>query len=441
MVSTEQLYEIFRLHPIVSIDSRRIETGCLFFALRGEHFDGNQFAAQAIDKGAAYAIVDDPKVAIDDRYLLVPDVLKALQDLAQHYRQTFSIPVVAIAGSNGKTTTKELLTAVLSKLLKTHATPGNLNNHIGVPLTLLAMPPDTQIAVVELGANHLGENRLLCEIAMPTHGLVTNIGQDHLEGFGGIEGVKKANAELYAYLAQQGGTAFVHADDPVLLDLVPPDLSVIYYGQKGLPRRAALELATEVELLEWVPTVKLALGQASGKPLVVTTHLPGKFNFHNIMAAVAVGRYFGLPDDLIAEAIAAYVPQNLRSQWIEWGKAKVFLDAYNANPSSMRKALEYFAALPNEKKAVILGEMKELGEFTRSAHEELAKWVSTLGIDCIILIGEAFREPALQTGALHFENTQALKGWLEEQSFEDYVILVKGSRSNRLEQLFTTQPT
>ena len=335
MHTLQQLYKIYLQHPNVITDSRKIETGCLFFALKGENFNGNKFAAQAIEKGAAYAIIDEADFQQGEQYILVEDVLTTLQKLARHHRQQFAIPVIAITGSNGKTTTKELISAVLSSHYQAHFTKGNFNNHIGVPLTLLAMPLDTEVAIIEMGANHKNEIGFLCKIARPTHGLITNIGSAHLEGFGSLEGVKQAKSELYGYLANHKGVAFINQDEPFLGELAEGIKWKIFYkkGEKPFSDR----LPFEVQLIIDTPFVKAAFASHRGEYVRVDSQLIGAYNFNNIMTAVVLGTYFKVPGKKVKAAIEKYVSVNNRSQLLSIGTNTFILDAYNANPTSMKK--------------------------------------------------------------------------------------------------------
>ncbi len=432
-MNTQELYQIYLRHTKVSIDSRKAEKGGLFFALKGERFDGNQFAATALDAGAAYAVVDDPAVARGSRCILVQDSLKALQELARHHRRQFFIPVIAITGSNGKTTTKELIAAVLGSHYKLHFTQGNLNNHIGVPLTLLAMPPEAEVAVIEMGANHQGEIDLLCRIAEPSHGLITNIGKAHLEGFGGIEGVKKGKSELYRYLAETGGMVFVSRNERFLEELAAPVEKKIFYRRSDKP--AVAERDIEIQLLATQPFVRAAFIDQEGKRYEVNSHLIGAYNFNNIMTAIALGKYFKAPCGKIARAIEAYIPENMRSQILRRDSNTFVLDAYNANPSSMREAILTFAAMEGRPKVAILGDMLELGEESRREHERIAELAAEQGFDDAVFVGPEFEAVARSAGFRHFTDVAELKQWFGAQHFRNCFFLVKGSRGMRLERV------
>jgi UDP-N-acetylmuramoyl-tripeptide--D-alanyl-D-alanine ligase len=432
MLSTEQLYHKFLECSSVSTDTRRITPDCLFVALKGDNFDGNQFAEQAIAAGARYALVDDPAVAERDaRCLLVADGLLALQDLARHHRQTFTFPVVALTGSNGKTTTKELIAAVLLKKYRTYATIGNLNNHIGVPLTLLAIrtdePEPYDMAVVEMGANHQQEIALLCSIAQPTHGLITNVGKAHLEGFGGVEGVRKGKGELYDYLAQHGQTVFINSRDKVLVAMYRERLKTL--RSEATFAEAIFYPGDPIELVQESPVMYRTVDGTD-----VTTHLPGQYNFENMLAAMAIGQYFGVTPEEINRAIADYNPTNNRSQVVHKGTNTVLLDAYNANPSSMAAAVQQFAAMPAKRRVVILGDMYELGPESEAEHEALGKLIADGKFDLVVLAGKDMK---YALGALpkayYFPDKFSLHNWVMDNPMTDTHILIKGSRGMSLE--------
>ncbi|GAB3554414.1 UDP-N-acetylmuramoyl-tripeptide--D-alanyl-D-alanine ligase [Spirosoma fluminis] len=429
MLSTEQLYHKFQECLGVSTDTRRITPDCLFVALKGASFDGNQFAEQALAAGARYALVDDPAVAHRDRRcLLVPDSLTALQDLARHHRQTFTFPVIGLTGSNGKTTTKELIAAVLSKNYRTYATVGNLNNHIGVPLTLLSLNEQCELAVVEMGANHQKEIELLCSIAQPSHGLITNVGKAHLEGFGGIEGVRKGKGELYDYLAQNARTVFINSRDTVLTAMYRERLKRI--RSETTFAEAIFYPGDPTELLQESPVVKYR--DATGEE--VTTHLPGRHNFENILAALAIGQYFGISLQDANHAVADYNPTNNRSQIVAKGTNTVLLDAYNANPSSMAAAIRQFAAMPAKRKMVILGDMYELGDESEAEHAALGKLIAEAKFDTVILAGKDMKF-ALNylPKAYYFPDKFSLHNWVMDNPMTDTYVLIKGSRGMSLE--------
>jgi UDP-N-acetylmuramoyl-tripeptide--D-alanyl-D-alanine ligase len=439
MLSTQQLYAKFLECTGVSTDTRRITPNCLFVALKGDNFNGNTFAQQALASGARYALIDNADLAQQDtdysalnsRLLLVPDALLALQDLARHHRQTFTFPVVGLTGSNGKTTTKELIAAVLGKNYRTYATLGNLNNHIGVPLTLLAITDQYDMAVVEMGANHQKEIELLCSIAQPTHGLITNVGKAHLEGFGGIEGVRKGKGELYDYLAQNGRTVFINSRDTTLTAMYRERLKSI--RSESTFAEAIFYPGDPVELIQESPVV-IYNDTAHGQE--VTTHLPGRYNFENMLAALAIGQYFGVSPADANRAVADYNPTNNRSQVVVKGTNTILLDAYNANPSSMAAAIRQFAATPARHKVVILGDMYELGNESEAEHAALGKLIAECGFDLVILAGQDMK---FALGALpkayYIPDKFSLHNWLMDHPMTDTHILVKGSRGMGLESV------
>ena len=432
MDRTGELYEIFRHSGAVTTDSRTVSHGSLFFALRGENFDGNDYAAAAIEAGAAVAVVDNPAavpVIGADKYFLVDDVLAALQQLAALHRCKLGIPVLAITGSNGKTTTKELIGRILSKKYRVAVTQGNLNNHIGVPLTILAMDDKAAFGVVEMGASHCGEIALLCRIAQPDYGIITNIGKAHIEGFGGIEGVARGKGELFDYLAASGGTAFYLKENAALSGMAA--------------ERVNLEVAsyTVGELAVTDNVENSGFLNISWKDGILKTHLVGDYNLYNIAAAIAVGEYFGVAAEQIVAAVESYIPDNNRSQRLETAHNLLILDAYNANPTSMEKALENFAvAGTGRPKAVILGDMLELGEYAGYEHMQVITLLHNLGFAEIYLVGRNFTDAATRLGVVGsqtrvFADTGQFITWLEENPIVSRAILIKGSRGNRLEKI------
>ena len=352
-----ELYTLFKLYPKIITDSRCVENNSIFFALKGENFDGNKFAIKALESGAKYAVIDNAKFKLNDNFILVDNVLKCLQQLASFHREQFVIPLIGITGTNGKTTTKELIHTVLKRKFKTHATKGNFNNHIGVPLTLLEMPLNTEIAIIEMGANHQGEIKELCEIAKPNYGLITNIGKAHLEGFGGFEGVVKAKNELYNFIRNYG-RAFLNSDNKLLSELAE-NLNSIKYGTKQ-------DSDCFAEILEINPYVKLRWNNID-----IQSNLIGKYNFENILAAICIGNFFNVAHSNIKSAVENYIPQNNRSQIVQTKTNKILLDAYNANPTSMSLAIESFELLKSKTKVVILGDMLELGDESIFEHKEI----------------------------------------------------------------------
>jgi UDP-N-acetylmuramoyl-tripeptide--D-alanyl-D-alanine ligase len=430
--STETLYSIFQKGAKISTDTRQVSEGCIFFALKGDKFDGNQYAAEALQKGAAYAVVDDPAVVADDRYLLVEDVLAALQDLARHHRKTFTFPVIALTGSNGKTTTKELIAKVLSMKYNTYATKGNLNNHIGVPLTILSVDPAKhEMAVIEMGANHQAEIALLSTIALPTHGLITNIGKAHLEGFGGVEGIKKGKGELFDFLSKKKGTVFANTTHDTIMEMVSKRRAfgeIVFYCSESS--------SVNPILLQESPFV---IFENNGKK--VSTHLPGSYNFDNICAALAVGKHFEVADEDANEAVSTYQPDNNRSQIVKKGSNTVIMDAYNANPSSMAAAVANFAKLDAPKKMLILGDMFELGDAAEEEHLALGKLIAAEKFDIVILSGKLMQHalPALPK-AYYFPDKFSLHNWVMDNPQENTYILIKGSRGMALETVLGMIP-
>ena len=419
-----ELYSIFLQHPAVETDTRKLKPGNLFFALKGPNFNGNQFARQALDAGAAYAIIDEPANFTDDRLIYVDDALQTLQDLAKHHRQQFIIPFIAITGSNGKTTTKELLSEVLATTYKTYTTKGNLNNHIGVPLTILSVKKDAEIAVIEMGANHQKEIKGYCQYTMPTHGIITNCGKAHLEGFGGQAGVRKGKGELFDYLRANRGTAFIMNDYDYLREMSQGISLVKTYGTVN-----AMVTGTVNKTTEFLQ-VDMSGGTGIDK---ITTNLVGEYNLPNVLAAVAAGKYFNVPDASIKQALEQYVPSNSRSQLVEMGTNKVILDAYNANPTSMKAAIENFAKMDDADKVLLLGGMMELGDESLTEHEAIVQLIEKNKWKAVVLVGGDFSK--VKNPFIYFADSLAAKEWLNEQHFENTKLLVKGSRSMQMEKM------
>ncbi|MBS1568175.1 MAG: UDP-N-acetylmuramoyl-tripeptide--D-alanyl-D-alanine ligase [Bacteroidetes bacterium] len=439
MANASSLHQLFLASSGISTDTRKPLPGGLFFALSGPNFNANAFAVQALEGGCSHAVVDDPAVVTDQRFLLVPDTLKALQELARHHRRTFDIPVIGITGTNGKTTTKELVHAVLAADRPTLATEGNLNNHIGVPLTLLKLKAGHRIAIIEMGASKRGDIAELCAIAEPTHGLITNIGKAHLEGFGSVEGVIATKTELYEWLRTHDGTAFVHGDDPLLMAKSEGITKRITYGTGEANKLHGdfidgpppyLNFYFNVPSPAGVPTVP-----GFPKGWHCETKLVGTYNLPNALAAVAVGKHFGIGDDLITDAICSYEPANSRSQFKDTGKNQLVLDAYNANPTSMAAALTNFEHLKSDRpKLAILGDMLELGEVSRAEHEGIIALTQQLGLEALF-IGNEFVQASASSGVrCHASAADALKA-LQAESPTGYLILVKGSRGVKLETI------
>jgi UDP-N-acetylmuramoyl-tripeptide--D-alanyl-D-alanine ligase len=369
----------------------------------------------------------------NDQFILVDDVLKTLQDLASLHRQNFEIPVLAITGSNGKTTTKELVYAILKSYYNSHCTQGNFNNHIGLPLTLLAMEKDTEIAVIEMGANHIGEIAFLCNIAKPTHGIITNIGKAHLEGFGSFEGIKKAKGELFQFLKKNKGVALVNLDESYLNELSEGISHRIFYHRSDFP--SPKNMALETKLIAEDPFVKVAF--LDGDKMITTqSQIIGNYNFNNIQTAIAVGKYFKVPAAKIKQAIENYVPSNNRSQIVKQATNTYILDAYNANPTSMRQALSNLSKIDGTHKIAILGDMLELGDYSQKEHLDLLEYALKMNFDQLILVGSEFEKTGKKSAnILCFNEIEPLKEWFSKQSFRNTVFLIKGSRGLKLEKL------
>ena len=423
-MNLNELYELFLHHEKITTDSRHCPANSLFFALKGERFDGNQYAAKALEAGAAYAIIDNPEYLSGDRMILVDNVLDCLQQLAHRHRKALGIPVIGITGTNGKTTTKELLASVLATKFNVLATEGNLNNQIGVPLTLLRMNPDHEIAVVEMGASHPGDIDELVHIVAPNYGLITNVGCAHLEGFGSFEGVLHTKGELYDYLRHTNGKIFINQENKDLMGIAH-GLEQITYGQ----HEGAFAVGHVVEsnpflTFDW---------KQQGKIHVVETHLVGAYNIDNVLAAVAVGRYFKIPAERISRAIAAYEPTNNRSQYKKTERNDLIIDAYNANPTSMKAALDNFASLPVHPKAVVLGDMLELGKTSDELHNGIVRQLQAEAFDKVYLCGQHFARTADSFPS--FTTTEELIAALRQDKLEGYHILIKGSHSMGLENV------
>lgn len=423
-MNLNELYELFLHHEKITTDSRHCPANSLFFALKGERFDGNQYAAKALEAGAAYAIIDNPEYLSGDRMILVDNVLDCLQQLAHRHRKALGIPVIGITGTNGKTTTKELLASVLATKFNVLATEGNLNNQIGVPLTLLRMNPDHEIAVVEMGASHPGDIDELVHIVAPNYGLITNVGCAHLEGFGSFEGVLHTKGELYDYLRHTNGKIFINQENKDLMGIAH-GLEQITYGQ----HEGAFAVGHVVEsnpflTFDW---------KQQGKIHVVESHLVGAYNIDNVLAAVAVGRYFKIPAERISRAIAAYEPTNNRSQYKKTERNALIIDAYNANPTSMKAALDNFASLPVHPKAVVLGDMLELGKTSDELHSGIVRQLQAEAFDKVYLCGQHFARTADSFPS--FTTTEELIAALRQDKLEGYHILIKGSHSMGLENV------
>jgi UDP-N-acetylmuramoyl-tripeptide--D-alanyl-D-alanine ligase len=424
MSETDILYKRYLESTGVSTDTRTVAPGNIFFALKGPAHNANRFAVGALKKGAMLAVVDEEPYATGDDTMLVPDALAALQNLALHHRRQLSIPVLGITGSNGKTTTKELVRDVLSTKYKVLATRGNLNNHIGVPLTVLSITADIELAVVEMGANHVGEIAVLCSIALPTHGLITNIGKAHIGLFGGIEGIIKGKTELYQHLRASDGVVFVNQDQKVLLEKSEGMAQRHLYPHQDAYYHCSLE--------DTHPALKIRTEEGT----LINTGLVGAYNFGNVSSALCIGKYFGIDPNAAAQAVASYIPENNRSQILNQNGVLVVLDAYNANPTSMAAAIESLWNMNDQKKAVILGDMYELGDTTEAEHRAIGKLLAEKRADRILLCGE-FMEYAHQEcpGSHYFANKSDLAAYLQSTSLRGYTVLVKGSRGMALEDL------
>ncbi|WP_410266001.1 UDP-N-acetylmuramoyl-tripeptide--D-alanyl-D-alanine ligase [Cyclobacterium sp.] len=420
------LHEHFLSCRRVCTDTRKLQKGDMFFALKGPNFDGNEYAAKALEQGASMAVVDDPKVVAGDQFVLVADGLKALQDLATFHRKQFKIPVIGLTGSNGKTTTKELMQLVLSGKFRVHATEGNLNNHIGVPLTLLGITNETEIAIIEMGANKQGDIAELCHIALPTHGLITNIGQAHLEGMGGPEGVLKTKTELFQFLLETGGRVFLNTRQQVFANMKHRFKDPVLYPESGS--------FCPVKFLGADPFVAFSTADSD---VSFTSGLIGEYNFDNIASSICLGKFFGVPLEEAAKAAAGYSPSNMRSQILEKRSNLIVMDAYNANPSSMEEALKAFGRLDKRKhKMVIVGDMFELGEHEVAAHQKLGEQLQGMKLDKICLTGKLIRHALPKVPkALYFPDPLSFRNWLKDSALEDYQILIKGSRGMKLEAL------
>lgn len=425
VMTTEQLYHLYLKHPVITTDSRNCPAGSIFFALRGDNFNGNTYATSALEKGCAYAVVDEKEYAINDNIILVDDCLFALQDLAQHHRIAMGIPVIGITGTNGKTTTKELIASVLKQKFNILYTQGNLNNHIGVPLTLLSITKEHQLAVIEMGANHPGEIEILADIACPNVGLITNVGKAHLEGFGSFEGVIKTKSELYDFLRETDGHAFVNLDNKILMEK-SEGIERIGYGMENGNGQVQGSITGCSPFLEMTWT-----NHGDTTQYELETHLIGTYNAENVLAAVCVGRYFDIDSKLICEGINNYIPQNNRSQLTKTAHNKLIIDAYNANPTSMQAALKNFSLMEVPNKALILGDMRELGNDSAAEHQRIVDLLTEYGFKKVFLIGEYFGKT--NTFFPIFPTTDAFIQTIPTQGLNGYYILIKGSRGIKLE--------
>lgn len=419
-----QLYEIFKEHPVVTTDSRDCPEGSLFFALKGETFNGNAYAHAALEKGCSFAVVDEKEYATGPRVILVENVLLTLQQLANYHRRQLGTPIVGVTGTNGKTTTKELISTVLSKKYTTHYTKGNFNNHIGVPKTLLQLTPAHEMAVIEMGANHPGEIKTLVNIVEPDFGIITNVGKAHLLGFGSFEGVIKTKGELYDYLRAYGGKIFLNNDNPYLKGIAG-GLEAITYGQQE-----SGNLSVRGELIDCSPFLHYKWNGHE-----VQTHLIGAYNIDNALAAATIGKYFNVPDDDISQAISEYVPSNNRSQLEKTADNTIIIDAYNANPTSMAAALQNFKLIKADHKMVILGQMGELGEVSAEEHQKIVNMLDEMAFEKVWLVGEEFVKTPCPDSFVLFNNVEEVKQVLSAEKPKGMTVLVKGSNSTRMFEL------
>ena len=425
-MTTEQLYSLYIQYPKIETDSRKAVEGCLFFALKGDKFNGNKFAAEAIGKGAAYAIIDEKEFWLNEKTILVDDVLKALQSLAHYHRHQLGVPVLGITGSNGKTTTKELIASVLSKKFNVLFTGGNLNNHIGVPLTLLQMDNSTEFAVIEMGANHAGEIAELCAVADPDFGIITNIGIAHLEGFGSVETIKRTKSELYWHVQNKNGTIFYNCNNPVLSELAEKVENKVSFGEKNADLIG--------KYISSKPFIHAKVCFA-GKEWDINTNLIGDYNFENLLAAACIGAHFNIEPHDIQSALQNYHPQNNRSQLIDKNGLKIVMDAYNANPTSMKASINSFISTFGSSRILILGDMLELGSKSIQEHIKILEQISSYPFKEVLLVGPIFTEAAKKYNYNTFINSGALISYLQQNPIKEGAVLIKGSRGIQLEKI------
>jgi UDP-N-acetylmuramoyl-tripeptide--D-alanyl-D-alanine ligase len=433
-MSISDIYKVFLQHSIISTDSRNCPAGCLFFALKGDNFNANAFALSALQNGAAYAIIDEKEFAIDERFILVDDALATMQQLAHYHRQQLGTIVIGITGTNGKTTSKELIAAVLSQKYNILFTQGNLNNHIGVPLTLLKLRPEHEIAVVEMGASQKGDIKLLAEIACPDYGIITNVGKAHLEGFGSFEGVKRTKSELYVNIHDNAKSIFINAGNEHLREMA------LKSGFTNDDRLVKYKLIAECKkelvagtVLSCSPFLKMQCCTKMNSCFVVDTKLIGTYNAENILAAVTIGHFFGIDDATIKAGLEQYIPQNNRSQLTVTERNKLVVDAYNANPTSLRAAVQNFGLMEVENKMLILGDMLELGEYAEMEHQSIVDLLESYKLKNVILVGELFAQTKNEFKC--FDNVEDLQQYIEKQVITDNYILIKGSRGIKLEKV------
>lgn len=421
----DRLYALYKQYPKVQTDTRALAHNELFFALKGPSFNGNLFARQALEMGAAGVVIDEPIGIEGDNIFLVDNVLETLQALALHHRKQFKIPFIAITGSNGKTTTKELLHAVLSSTYTTYTTKGNLNNHIGVPLTILSIKDDAAMAIIEMGANHQKEIESYCKMALPTHGIINNCGKAHLEGFGGVEGIRKGKGELFDFLALNNGTAFINAELDYLIDMSSAIINKSFYGGNANSFEAAV--------FQSEPLLSLDIRSEKWGTQKIFTQLVGAYNKPNIEAAICVGDYFGISFESIKHAIEAYVPDNARSQLIKKGNNTIILDAYNANPSSMQVAIENFSQQQSDNKYLFLGGMMELGVDSIKEHQSLVEMIIKTGMQKVVLVGGDFA--FVEHPFTFYKDAAMAADWIRNNPPKNALLLIKGSRGIRMEKL------
>ncbi len=438
-MSILELYKIFQQNPKICTDSRVAEPHSIFFALKGENFNGNKFAAEALEK-CAFAVVDDPEIVLSERYLLVDDVLQTLQELAKTHRQQLSMPVIAITGSNGKTTTKELIANVLKKAYRVYSTKGNYNNHIGVPLSLLELSSEYEIAVIEMGANKPGDIRELCEIAQPTHGIITNVGKAHLEGFGTFEKIMKTKGELYDYLYVNDGIAFVNYDNEYLEDMNPPRKTIHYGVSKFTHCQGQLISDSPFVSFRWISTGEMVYDETdldwSDKDRYVELNLVGSYNFENGLAATCVGSYFNVSERKIKAALESYKPDNNRSQYLKTENNVLIVDSYNANPTSMKLAIEDFVKFDANSKILVLGDMFELGKVSSREHDVLIHFIEELNtFEDVYYVGNEFYQLKNDSTRNWFKDVKALAAELKKNKLRNKTILLKGSRGMEMERL------
>ena len=423
-MTIQELYQIFEQHPTVQTDTRKLQQGDIFFALKGPNFNGNLFALKALQSGASYVVIDEEINSNDERLIKVEDVLDTLQQLAKYHRQQFAIPFIAITGSNGKTTTKELVSAVLAAHYTTYTTHGNLNNHIGVPLTLLSIKKDAEIVVIEMGANHQKEIEGYCSYTLPTHGIITNCGKAHLEGFGGLDGVKKGKGELFDFIRLNNGAAFIYNDYDYLKEMSNGIREIYSYGTVDANIMGIVQQSEPFLAIEMKKGVSFS---------TIHTQLVGAYNLPNVLCAVAVGKFFNVPEEKLKQAIEAYTPSNSRSQMVEKGSNKIVLDAYNANPTSMKAAIENFAAFPSDQKVLMIGGMMELGESSITEHQNIIGLISQYKWKDVVLVGGDFNK--VTHSYTYFNQSTEAREWYKQQQFAHAYVLIKGSRSMQMEKI------